>query len=351
MNRRKIKATAGHLRRFLGNVVVAKALEREYLPPQIAVYHVTYDCMAHCPWCSRGQDRIEPSPPVSWQRIEQIFRSLRQIAPCLYLTGGEPLIDPRIEDMLALAKSLDFYPIAINTNAVLLEERSLVPEVADTVVVSLHSADPARLAKIFRIGNRAAMQAMVNILRSAKVAKDFGNEVVINCVLAPDNIREAEGVLRFCQEHKLPLAIVPAIVDHAPLIGQAEALERAAYNSFLDRAMAFKRHDSASIRSSWQYLRRMRYLEAFDCRPTSILSVSPDGHVLNPCKFKFANLPKHIAWLDGNGSLRELMPKLLGAERDFTPCSMNCLKACYAEPALALEQPFHSVSEQLRHLL
>lgn len=351
MDRRKIKATARHLRRFLSNFVVAKTLRREYLPPQVAVYHVTYDCNAKCAWCSRVHDRQEAAQNIGWQRIEQIFQSLRQVAPALYLTGGEPLLDPRIEDMLALAKSMDFYPIAVNTNALLLEERSLVPELADTLVVSLHSANPARLARIFGIKEQTAVKALVNIIRSAMVAKDFGNEVVVNCVLAPDNVQEAEGVLRFCLEHKIPLAVVPAIMDHEPLIRQAEMRERATYNSFLDRVMLFKQHEPNLIRSSLAYLRRLRYLESFDCRPTSILSVSPDGHVINPCAFKFAHLPKHIAWIDGNGSLGNLMPKLLGTKRDFAVCSMNCLKACYVEPALALEQPSQAIAEQLRYLI
>lgn len=124
MDSRRVKATAEYLRRFLSNFVVANTLKREYLPPLIAVYHVTYDCNLNCAWCSRRQDRQEATASVSWPRIEQIFQSLRQVTPALYLTGGEPLLDPRIEDMLTLARLMGFHPIVVNTNATLLEERS-----------------------------------------------------------------------------------------------------------------------------------------------------------------------------------------------------------------------------------
>lgn len=349
MNSRRVKATAEHLRRFLSNLVVANTLKREYLPPQIAVYHVTYDCNANCVWCSRRRDRQKVTSNVDWLRIEQIFRSLRQVTPALYLTGGEPLLNERIEDMLKLARLMGFYPIVVNTNATLLEERSLVPERADVTIVSLHSVDPERLARIFGIQTSLAQKAIENVYHSARVAKSLGNEVVVNCVLAPDNAQDAQGVLGFCLKHGIPLATAPVIQDHAPMIKGADTLPSSAYASFLDRMMLSKQHEPASVESSLSYLRCIRYWELFDCRPTSILSVSPEGYVLNPCEIKYAHLPKRLAWIDGNDSLPDLLPKLLDGERDFSPCTKNCLKACYVEPALALEHPLTAISERLRY--
>lgn len=349
MNSRRVKATAEHLRRFLSNLVVANTLKREYLPPQFAVYHVTYDCNLHCAWCSRRQDRREASPNVSWSRIEQIFRSLRQVTPALYLTGGEPLLNPRIEDMLKLARLMGFYPIVVNTNATLLEERSLVPELADVTVASLHSVDPDRLASIFRTQASLAQKAIENVYHSAKVAKSCGNKVMVNCVLTPDNAQDAEGVFGFCLKHGIPLATTPVIQDHRPMIRTADTVPSSAYASFLDRVMLSKRLDSASIESSLSYLRCIRYWELFDCRPTSILSVSPEGYVLNPCEIKYAHLPKRLAWIDGSDSLPDLLPRLLDGKRHFSSCSKNCLKACYVEPALALEHPLTAISERLHY--
>jgi len=348
MDYRRVKATAEHLRRFLGNLLVANTLKREYLPPQVAVYHVTYDCNANCVWCSRRQDRREATPNVSWSRIEQIFRSLRQVTPALYLTGGEPLLDPRIEDMLKLARLMGFYPIAVNTNATLLEERSLVPELADVTIASLHSMDPEKSASIFGIQALLAQKAIENVYHSAKVAKSLGNQVMVNCVLAPDNAQDAQGVLGFCAKHGIPLAVTPAIHDHEPLIKGADTLPSSAYASFLDRVMSSKRFEPTSVESSLSYLRCIRYWELFDCRPTSILSVSPEGYVLNPCELKYPNLPKRLAWIDGDGSLPDLLPKLLDGDRCFSSCPKNCLKACYAEPALALEHPLQAASQYLR---
>ncbi|MFA4955282.1 MAG: radical SAM protein [Patescibacteria group bacterium] len=349
MDFRRAKATAEHLRRFLGNLVTANTSKLEYLPPQIAVYHVTYGCNEDCVWCSRRQDRQEATPSVSWSRIEQIFRSLRQVTSALYLTGGEPLLDERIEVMLKLARALGFYPIVVNTNATLLEERSLVPELADVIVASLHAVDPKRLASICQIREALAQKAIENIYHSAKVAKSLGNQLVVNCVLAPDNAQDAQGVLGFCQQHGIPLAVAPAIQDHQPLIKGADTQPSSAYAAFLDRVMQTKRDEPKSIESSLSYLYCIRYWGLFDCRPTSILSVSPEGYVLNPCELKYAHLPKRLAWIDGNGSLLDLLPRLLDGARRFSPCTKNCLKACYVEPALALEHPLEAISNHLRH--
>ncbi|MDD5726079.1 MAG: radical SAM protein [Patescibacteria group bacterium] len=349
MGSRRVKASAEHLRRFLSNLVVANILKREYLPPQIAVHHVTYKCNANCAWCSRKHDRQKATHDVSWSRIEQIFRSLRQVTPALYLTGGEPLLHERIEDMLKLARLMGFHPIVVNTNATLLEERSLVPELADVTIASLHSMDPNKSAKIFGIQATLAKKALENVYHSIKVAKQYGNKVVVNCVLAPDNAQDAEGVLGFCQRHEIPLAVTPAIRDHEAIIRGVDGLPSSAYASFLDRVMLDKRYEPASVESSLPYLRCIRYWELFDCRPTSILSVSPEGYVLNPCEIKYPHLPKRLAWIDGSDSLLDLLPKLLDGERRFSSCSKNCLKACYVEPALALEHPLIAISERLHY--
>jgi MoaA/NifB/PqqE/SkfB family radical SAM enzyme len=345
MDRRKISATAEHLLRFVNNVLRVRMLKRERVLPQLAVYHVNYRCNAACSFCSREDDiaaKVDEEGIVSWNRIESVFREMRKLAPAIYFSGGEPLLDPRIEDMLGLAGDRGFYPVAVNTNAILLDRRLRVPRLADITVVSIHAADPGRAATIFRVHQPLAERALRNVVEAASTARAHGNRVVANCVITPSNIKD--DVLDFCLKHGIPLSIVPVIKEHMPAIGLAGMHLRNAYIAFIERVIRQKRTDPFSIQCSFAFLEKIRALGTFDCRPTSIVSVDPDGNIINPCGFKYAHLPRIIGRVEES---RYVFRKAPGTSTLFAHCQKNCLKACYAEPALAVESPIRALLEHI----
>lgn len=349
MEPRKLRASALQVKRTLGNLVRARVLDRDLTLPYLAVYHANLRCNAACSFCSRAADiAAEKSVKViSLEQIKVIFQSLRELVSALYIAGGEPLLQPNIEDILALGREMGFYPIAVNTNATRLHKRPNVPRYADVMVVSIHAIDVDKTAQIFRIGRQLAMKAFENILAAVEVANQHGNRVVANCVLTADNIRDAHEVLDFCLKHGISFGVVPAIEEYMPSLGQAEPKTLAEYRSFVARVIEQKRRDPKSVQGTMLFLERIRTLGRFNCRPTGILTVSPDGYVVNPCDYKYLGMPQHLGIIDGTRSVQEVLEEAMDFQRRFQTCDKNCLKACNAEPALALEAPMLALMEHM----
>lgn len=349
MEPRKLRASALQVKRTLGNLVRVRVLGRDLTLPHLAVYHANLRCNAACRFCSRAADiAAEKNVRVtSLDTIEKIFGGLRGLVSALYIAGGEPLLQPNIEDMLALGREMGFYPVAVNTNATRLHKRPKVPRYADVTVVSIHATDVDKTADIFQIGRKLAAKAFENVLEAVEVGKEHGNRVVANCVLTADNLRDAHSVLDFCLEHGISFGVVPAIEGYLPSIAEAEPKKRAEYQAFIARVIEQKRRDPKSVQGTLLFLERIRTLAKFDCRPTGIITVSPDGYVVNPCDYKYAGLPQHIGLIDGTRSVQEVLEEATDFKHRFQTCDKNCLKACYAEPALALKNPGLALMEHM----
>ena len=110
-------------------------------------------------------------------------------------TGGEPLLYPALESVVAHAVHLGFDDVALTTNATRLAARAAALRAAglQRVTVLLDSLDPARFARLTRGGRLAEVLAGIQ----AAVAAGF-DEVKLNCVvLRGENDQELEAIARF----------------------------------------------------------------------------------------------------------------------------------------------------------
>src|SRR5258707_13718813 len=87
-------------------------------PPRSARVSVTDRCHLACVYCRHSrsdgylEDRLDDA---GWRTmLEALARSgVRRVR----ITGGEPLLHPRVVDMVAFATSLGFEDLALTTNA------------------------------------------------------------------------------------------------------------------------------------------------------------------------------------------------------------------------------------------
>jgi cyclic pyranopterin phosphate synthase len=110
-------------------------------------------------------------------------------------TGGEPLLYPALEAVVAHAVRLGFDDVALTTNATRLAARATALRAAglQRVTVSLDSLDPTRFARLTRGGRLAQVLAGIQ----AAVAVGF-DELKLNCVvLRGENDHELEAIARF----------------------------------------------------------------------------------------------------------------------------------------------------------
>ncbi|MBI5621372.1 radical SAM protein [Candidatus Falkowbacteria bacterium] len=327
---------------MVGNLVRACGLNLDHILPYLVVYHANYACNAACSFCGRAADiaKARNGSEIPIEEIETIFWGLRSLVPSLYVAGGEPLLQRNIEAILELARAMNFWPVAVNTNATLLDERPDVCRFADKIVVSIHSTDVAAAADIFHIRPRMVERMFDNIRHGAIEAQRHGNRVVGNCVLTGQNTASAHKVLDFCLKYGIPLSIVPAIEEYWPTVERANAPVRADYVRFVERVITTKRANPDAVHGSIRFLERVRDLGSFACRPTSIMSVDPHGNIIIPCQYKYAGtVPQHLGRITATRDAASILHTALNYRTPFQACDKRCLKACYAEPAVSIETP------------
>ncbi len=168
-------------------------------------------CNLRCTYCmpAEGLDWLANDAKLN---SEELIRLLRVAVTRLGITsvrftGGEPLVVPHLEDVVAATAALTPRPeITLTTNGIGLAKRAegLKRAGLDRINVSLDTVDPARFAAITR-RNRFA-----DVLAGLRAAKDAGlSPVKVNAVLDPvTGLEDAVALLRFCLDHGYQLRII-----------------------------------------------------------------------------------------------------------------------------------------------
>ncbi|BBX20274.1 GTP 3',8-cyclase MoaA [Mycolicibacterium duvalii] len=168
-------------------------------------------CNLRCTYCM-------PAEGLDWMPSDQklhageLMRLLRLAVTRLGITsvrftGGEPLVVPHLEELVAATAALRPRPeITLTTNGVGLARRAATLREAglDRINVSLDTVDAARFAAITR------RDRLDDVLAGLRAAKDAGlHPVKVNAVLDPVSGRaDAVELLRFCLEHGYQLRII-----------------------------------------------------------------------------------------------------------------------------------------------
>ncbi len=308
--------------------------------PLLSVYYLTYKCDLRCTHCSDGNGEPYhrlPSTILPGAKVIDLLRIVRRHSDFLVLTGGEPLQHPDFAEVLEKLNELKFRGVILTTNGIALDR--FLPEVTNSIwdlVVSLQTMDPARGDAGY--GGKAGVhqRVMANIERAAH-HPDRKYEIIISSVVTPENIPDLYEVYRFCHHRGFRLAACPQLVGvkaHPALVGSRD------YRRFFDFLIEEKRKGGV-IQGTVDYLRQMRDLQKFSCRPFTMLVVSPLGEVFYPC----LELGQFAGNLLDEPDLHGLRQK--GFER-FGPqpeCDTRCHSACALGFSRILSNPLSLIHE------
>ncbi|GAA1199218.1 GTP 3',8-cyclase MoaA [Prauserella alba] len=172
---------------------------------------LTDKCNLRCSYCM-------PAEGLEWMPGEQVLSDdelvrLMDIAVSrlgvtdIRLTGGEPLLRPHLEDLVARITSLEPRPrLSMTTNGIGFAKRAKAFAEAglDRINVSLDSVDPETFERITR------RDRLRHVLDGLAAARDAGLEPVkINSVLIRgENDHEATSLLRFALENGYHLRFI-----------------------------------------------------------------------------------------------------------------------------------------------
>jgi GTP 3',8-cyclase len=178
-------------------------------------------CNLRCTYCmpAEGLDWLPGDQKLHPDELARLLRIAvtRLGITSVRFTGGEPLVVPHLEQVVAATAALRPRPeITLTTNGVGLAKRAEALKQAglDRINVSLDTVDPARFAAITR---RNRFDDVLAGLRAAKLAGL--SPVKVNAVLDTETgLDDAVELLRFCVSNEYQLRIIeqmPLDADHS----------------------------------------------------------------------------------------------------------------------------------------
>ncbi len=321
----------------------------DLLLPLVAAYYPTTHCNLNCAYCEdfgvRRNDQA--SPDVSFDEALRVLGAIRAVVDSLILTGGEPLLYPHIDELIARARrDLRFRQITVLSNGLLLPQHEAVLPLIDRLVISLDDIDPARWCSLLGVAEQTARQIVDHVAAYAARQREFGYRLVANCVIAPQTLSHARAVLDFCVEHGLWVSFSPQSVHGWP---HYDLLVSTAYKAFVRELIALKRR-GAPVVGSLAYLRALIDWSPYGCFPTLTPRVLPNGDLIFPCRAiekedsvhggRPVNLVQAANW----AAAMRASVRVYGSPPRF--CA-SCFQQCYAEPSLMQFRPLSFLSEWL----
>lgn len=153
---------------------------------------VTDRCNIRCFYCM-PEHGAEFAPVSSLLNFPQIVRFVRLVAPLgirkVRLTGGEPLLRPKLTDLIAALNEIQgIDDLALTTNAVLLAAaaRSLYDGGLRRLNIHLDTLDPERFRAITRRDDFERVMAGIDAARNAGFERIKLNAVAIKGLTEPD---------------------------------------------------------------------------------------------------------------------------------------------------------------------
>jgi len=317
------------------------------LAPLVVSYCVTTTCNLNCHYCedfgaSRNAAAIES---LSLADAKRLLGVVRQATTSLIFTGGEPLLYPDLESLVAYARDeLRFHSLTLLTNGTLLPEHRSILKYVHRLVISLDAVDPQVWDQTLRAAPGTAQAILDTLVSIAQSRRPGDARLIVHCVIAPETLAQAQAVLDFCRAHSILFSCSPQSVNNWPSYGLLVSDE---YRVFMARLIELKK-SGAPILGSLPYLRLMGGFEPYPCYPLLAPRVLPDGALAFPCRpierGGNAHGGREINLLDA-GNWAEALRRSVDLYGTPPLTCGSCYQQCYVEPSLMQARPLDFVRE------
>ena len=179
-----------------------------FLPDTVRI-DLTYRCNLRCKICFEfGKDVHELIKEEEPQKTEDLLfdnlisflEEISYFKPTLYLSGGEPLIYPRILELLEFIKKKNFFCL-ININGILLKEfaQALVKLSVDKLVVSIDGPEEAHNLNRGKTFNKIT-EGIKYLNTQKRIRKTTFPLVRINSLITPFNSEHLVDMVDIAEE-------------------------------------------------------------------------------------------------------------------------------------------------------
>ncbi|MGA5037661.1 pyrroloquinoline quinone biosynthesis protein PqqE [Streptomyces capoamus] len=162
-------------------------------PPWALLAELTHACPLHCPYCSNPLELTRRSAELSTEEWTDVLRQAGELGVVhTHLSGGEPLLRPDLERIVAAAEAAGIYTQLVTSGTGLDEARlaSLTAAGLRSVQLSVQHADP-------RAGDRIAGRpsSFAAKERAAALVRAAGLPLGLNVVLHRDSLDAVDALI------------------------------------------------------------------------------------------------------------------------------------------------------------
>ncbi len=336
------------------------------------VLELTYRCPLKCPWCNNplnyGDFSKEELTTDEWKHV---LREARRIGSLqLGFSGGEPLLRPDLEELMAEADGLGFYTNLITSGVGLTRKRleALKKAGLKQIQISLQHSDPV-------INNAmVGVDSFEEKMEAIRHIKELGFPVVMNVPMSRFNIDTAGDMIDLCEKSGIEfLELVNlqyynwALLNRAELLPSREQLEEA-------EEKVIKARERLGNAMTIYFV----VPDYFDGRPKACMNgwgaihmtIAPDGAVL-PCQearviegMEFPKVTEHdLGWIwhesptfmkfRGNEWMKEPCQSCDEKEKDFGGCRCQSFvltgDAANTDPACSKSEHFKIIESSVEN--
>lgn len=199
--------------------------------PFTLVAELTYRCPLRCAYCSNPVEiaqRASELAVAEWQRVLREAEALGVVH--VHFTGGEPLLYPELETLIASARSVGLYVNLITSGLPLTHSRLIALRDAglEHVQISLQAVTTELAQQI------AGVAVLPQKLQAARWVRELGMALTINVVLHRQNAHELPELLALAESlepSRIEIANAQylgwALLNREALLPSSAQLERA----------------------------------------------------------------------------------------------------------------------------
>lgn len=172
--------------------------------PKTVDISMTGKCQLDCPFCWGEEHTVGTiHDGNAWKNLLRNFKGIGTSG--VVFTGGEPLMDPSLPDVLRYAKEDLSMRITLSTNAILLAKKhQLVLPWVDDLGLPLDGSTPD-VNKIMRPGKINNFQRVINGLKM--VENDYPDiELTVRTVIARPNIHDVANIPQTLMDNGVDLS-------------------------------------------------------------------------------------------------------------------------------------------------
>lgn len=292
------------------------------MKPVLCNYYLTYRCNAKCGFCDIWE---QPSPMVDLATAERNLDDLKRLGVRIVdFTGGEPLLHPQLDALLAMARARGFLT-TVTTNGLLYPKRA---EKLAGLIDLLHFSIDAATPEAHNASR--GVPCFDKLLTSIDVALSLGERPDLLFTVTNDNVDQLEPIYEtLSRPNKLVLLINPLFEYHG--LGGHLA------DDVMQHVATFARKPYTYLNPAFMTLRRRggNDPEAPVCKAASTcVVISPFNELVLPCYHAgLERLPinngLYALW---HGDRVAWHQEMEGRHAACRGCTINC----YFEPSFAV---------------